>query len=82
MRQVTMKFQNEGTFDRVLRVVLGLAVLSLVFFGPQTPWGWLGLVPLITGFVGWCPLYAMLRLNTCGKKQAQDTSPVADRTAT
>jgi hypothetical protein len=59
---------NEGGLDRVLRVVLGLAVLSLVFVGPKTPWAWLGLVPLVTGLVGFCPLYAVLRLNTLGRK--------------
>lgn len=55
---------NEGGLDRVLRVVLGIAVLSLVFVGPKTPWAWIGLVPLVTGLVGFCPLYAVLRLNT------------------
>lgn len=55
---------NEGLFDRALRVIVGLAILALVFFGPQTPWGWLGLVPLLTGLVGFCPLYALIGLNT------------------
>jgi len=77
-----MKFQNEGTVDRVVRVVLGLAVLSLVFVGPQTPWAWIGLVPLVTGMVGWCPLYASLRADTCGKKRADSTAHVTGRTTT
>lgn len=68
-----MNYRNEGTVDRVLRVALGLAVLALVFVGPQTPWAWIGLVPLITGLVGWCPLYALLGINTCGKKGSQST---------
>lgn len=59
---------NEGGIDRILRVVLGLAILALVFVGPKTPWAWLGLVPLVTGLVGFCPLYAILRLNTLGKR--------------
>jgi hypothetical protein len=42
--------------------------LSLVFIGPQTPWAWIGLVPLITGLVGFCPLYRVLGINTCGLK--------------
>ena len=46
--------RNEGTIDRALRILLGLVLLSLVFIGPQTPWGWVGLVPLITGLVGSC----------------------------
>ncbi len=57
--------KNEGTVDRVLRVIVGLVLLSLVFVGPQTAWGWIGLIPLITGLVGYCPLYKLLGLNTC-----------------
>ncbi|WP_297619295.1 DUF2892 domain-containing protein [uncultured Roseicyclus sp.] len=60
--------RNEGTIDRALRVIAGLAILSLVFIGPQTPWAWIGLVPLITGLVGFCPLYRVLGINTCGLK--------------
>jgi hypothetical protein len=56
---------NESALDRSLRVVVGLAVISLVFFGPQTPWGWLGLVPLVTGLVGSCPIYTLFGLSTC-----------------
>jgi hypothetical protein len=57
--------RNEGATDRVFRVILGAGLLALVFVGPQTPWGWIGLVPLVTGLVGSCPLYTMLGLNTC-----------------
>lgn len=57
--------RNEGTADRVLRVILGVVLLSLALFGPQTPWGWIGLVPLVTGLIGSCPLYTLLGLNTC-----------------
>ena len=57
--------KNEGPADRALRVLVGLAVLSLVFVGPKTPWGYLGLVPLITGLIGFCPLYRIIGLNTC-----------------
>ena len=57
--------RNEGTLDRALRVVLGLVLVSLVFVGPQTAWGWVGLIPLATGLVGYCPLYAILGLSTC-----------------
>lgn len=60
-----MSLKNEGTIDRALRVVVGLAVLSLVFVGPQTAWGWVGLVPLATGLIGFCPLYSVLGINTC-----------------
>ena len=61
--------RNEGNLDRVLRVVLGLVLLSLAFVGPQTPWGWIGIVPLVTGLVGFCPLYKILGLNTCPLKK-------------
>ncbi len=56
---------NEGVPDRIIRVVLGLVVLSLVFVGPKTPWAWFGLVPLLTGLVGFCPAYALLGIRTC-----------------
>lgn len=61
--------RNEGTLDRALRVALGLVLLSLVFIGPQTPWGWIGVVPLVTGLVGMCPIYSILGINTCGLKK-------------
>ena len=57
--------RNEGAADRVLRVILGVGLVSLALFGPQTPWGWIGLVPLVTGLIGSCPLYTLLGLNTC-----------------
>lgn len=60
--------KNEGTVDRALRIILGLVLLSLVFVGPQTPWGWIGIVPLVTGLVGFCPLYAILGIRTCPMK--------------
>lgn len=59
---------NEGNSDRTMRVVFGLLLVSLVFVGPQTPWGWLGLIPIATGLIGFCPLYAVLGINTCGAK--------------
>lgn len=60
---------NEGTIDRALRVIVGLALIAIVFVGPQTPWGWIGLVPLATGLIGWCPAYTLLGLNTCPVKK-------------
>ena len=57
--------RNEGAVDRVLRVALGLALLSLVVIGPKTNWGFVGLVPLITGLVGYCPLYRIFGFSTC-----------------
>lgn len=56
---------NEGNVDRALRVVVGVALLALAFVGPQTPWGYIGIVPLVTGLMGYCPLYSLLGVNTC-----------------
>lgn len=62
---------NEGAIDRILRVVVGIAVLSLAFVGPRTPWAYLGVIPLLTGIIGFCPLYAILGVNTCGIRKAK-----------
>lgn len=56
---------NAGKWDRILRIVIGLILLSLVFLGPQTAWGLVGLVPLFTGLFGYCPLYGIFGLSTC-----------------
>ncbi len=60
--------QNVGSIDRTIRIVVGLGLISLVFIGPQTVWGWIGVVPLATALIGWCPPYALLGINTCGTK--------------
>ena len=56
---------NVGSIDRIIRVSLGLLLLALVFVGPQTPWGWLGVIPLATGLLRTCPLYSVLGLSSC-----------------
>ena len=58
---------NVGGIDKVLRMVAGTVLLALVFVldGSARWWGLVGLVPLLTGFVGYCPLYALLGINTC-----------------
>ncbi len=61
---------NEGSIDRALRVIVGLGILSLAFIGPQTPWAFIGIVPVLTGLVGWCPAYTLLGINTCPVKKA------------
>ncbi len=58
---------NVGSVDRLLRIILGVVLIALVFVGPQTPWGWIGVVPLVTGFLRTCPLYSLLGINTCAK---------------
>ena len=65
LNQKTTMQRNEGTIDRSLRVLLGIALLVLVFTGPETRWGWLGMIPLFTGLVGYCPLYALFGWSTC-----------------
>lgn len=61
--------RNEGTLDRALRIIVGLVLLSLIFVGPKTMWGLVGLIPLATGLMGWCPLYQILGLKTCPMKK-------------
>ncbi|HEX2794139.1 MAG TPA: DUF2892 domain-containing protein [Croceicoccus sp.] len=56
---------NEGKIDRALRIVVGLVLIALVFVGPQTAWGWLGVIPLVTGLVGFCPMYRLIGIDTC-----------------
>ncbi|HEY5373666.1 MAG TPA: DUF2892 domain-containing protein [Polyangiaceae bacterium] len=56
---------NEHAFDRIARVVLGLLLLALTVVGPKTLWGLVGLVPLVTGVIGFCPLYRVLGISTC-----------------
>jgi hypothetical protein len=60
--------QNEGSIDRVVRVLVGSLLLSLVFVGPHTWLGLVGIVPLFTGLVGFCPLYRAFGLNTRSAK--------------
>lgn len=57
--------KNEHTVERLVRIALGIALLAIVFVGPQTPWGYLGLVPLFTGLIGSCPLYTLFGISTC-----------------
>ena len=59
---------NEGTIDRALRIIVGLGLIAIVFVGPQTPWGWIGVVPLLTGLAGRCPAYSIFGIKTCSIK--------------
>jgi hypothetical protein len=60
---------NVGTIDRVVRIVVGMALIAAVYglYGPayQTVWGWIGAIPLVSGLAGWCPAYTVLGLSTC-----------------
>ena len=59
---------NVGGIDRVLRILVGLALISLVFIGPKVVWGWVGLVPLLTGIFKFCPAFKLIGVNTCPTK--------------
>ncbi|MFV2056645.1 MAG: DUF2892 domain-containing protein [Thiohalomonadales bacterium] len=59
--------KNVGTIDKVIRIALGAGLISLVFVGPQTPWGWVGVVPILTAFISFCPFYPLLGISTAKK---------------
>jgi hypothetical protein len=59
---------NIHPIERAVRVLVGLGLIAIVFVGPTTPWGWLGVVPLATGLLGWCPPYQLLGISTCSAK--------------
>lgn len=64
---------NEGMVDRAVRVIAGLALLAVFFLYPDASWRWfalIGIIPLATGLVGWCPLYALFGLSTCPMKKS------------
>lgn len=59
---------NEGTIDRSLRVIVGGALVALAATGTVGLWGWIGIVPIATGLIGWCPAYSLLGISTCPMK--------------
>lgn len=60
--------KNVGGIDKIIRIVLGLALIAATLMGALPVWGWIGIVPLATGLMGWCPPYAILGFNTCKAK--------------
>ncbi len=56
---------NEGKVDRILRVTVGLALVALAATGTLSAWAYIGVVPVLTGLVGFCPAYTLLGINTC-----------------
>jgi hypothetical protein len=60
---------NEGTIDRALRVIAGLVLITLAATGTVGTWGWIGIMPLLTGTIGYCPAYTILGLSTCPIKK-------------
>jgi Protein of unknown function (DUF2892) len=60
---------NIGSMERILRIVIGLVLIGLAATGQVGVWGWIGLVPLATGLIGWCPPYSLLGINTCKNRK-------------
>ncbi len=60
---------NEGGLDRTLRILVGLVLVALTLSGSIGVWGWIGVVPIVTGALGWCPAYTLLGINTCPAKR-------------
>ncbi len=63
-----MKF-NVGTIDRAVRIVAGIVLITLAATGIFTPWGWIGVIPLVTGIFQFCPAYSLLGMSTCPMKK-------------
>ena len=57
--------RNVHNVERVVRVLVGIGILSLAFVGPETAWGYVGLIPITTGLIGTCPLYTVFGISTC-----------------
>ncbi|MDI3324608.1 DUF2892 domain-containing protein [Pontibacterium granulatum] len=57
--------KNIGNLDKIIRVLVGLVLIALVFVGPQTAWGWIGVPVILIALIGWCPLYKVLGVSTC-----------------
>jgi hypothetical protein len=60
--------RNMGSADRIARLIVGIILIALVFVGPQSPWGWIGIIPILTAVVGWCPAYVPFGFRTCARK--------------
>ena len=56
---------NVGGIDKILRIIAGIVLIALALTGVIGLWGYIGIIPLLTGLIGWCPLYLLLGLNTC-----------------
>jgi hypothetical protein len=61
--------RNEGNLDRALRALAGIGLIGAAVAGVIGPWGWIGVVPLATAAMGWCPLYSVVGVNTCATKR-------------
>ncbi len=66
-----MMGKNIGSVDKAIRVLVGLVLIALVFVGPQTLWGWIGVPVIAIALFGWCPLYRIIGVSTCKKCAAE-----------
>lgn len=57
--------KNAASIDRAIRIIMGIGLITIAFVGPKTPLGFIGLIPLMTGFMGWCPMYSIFGISTC-----------------
>jgi len=57
--------KNLGSADRVIRLIVGIALIAMVFVGPHTPWGWIGVILVATAFLSFCPIYRVFGIRTC-----------------
>ncbi len=57
--------KNIGSTERFIRLLAGLGIIAMAFVGPRSPWAFLGIIPILTGLIGWCPPYALLGISTC-----------------
>ncbi|CUB05651.1 MAG: hypothetical protein PWQ19_1243 [Tepidiphilus sp.] len=62
--------RNVGGIDKIARIVVGVVLIVLALMGIGTPWTWIGVLPLATGLLNWCPLYTLIGVNTCQKKES------------
>jgi len=60
---------NVGNIDRAVRIIAGLALVGLAVTHTLGVWAWIGVIPLVTGIIGWCPAYKLVGINTCGMKK-------------
>ena len=61
---------NVGSMDRIARVIIGLALIALTLTGAIGLWGWIGVLPLVTAAIGWCPAYTLLGFSSCPMKKS------------
>lgn len=61
--------KNIHPVERIIRIILGCILITMAFIGPANSWFLLGIIPLLTGLIGWCPPYQLLGISTCRQRQ-------------